>query len=77
MTKLDITLLVPTPQSRYSQKLKKIDCEGVVVRNEYIKDNGKHSYRVGIYFSEIKEKDKKTLLAYIDSCLKKDNSKPL
>jgi len=42
----------------------------VVVRSEYCKDNGKYPYRVGIYFSEIKEQDKKALLTYVNSCLK-------
>ncbi|UCC95577.1 MAG: PilZ domain-containing protein [Candidatus Omnitrophota bacterium] len=66
MTKLDIVLLVPIRKSR-GRVVKKINCCGVLVRSEYLKDNGKHSYTVGIYFNEISEKDRKVLLSYINS----------
>jgi hypothetical protein len=69
MTKVKIKLLVPS-KDRWKKNTKEIYCKGVVVRNEYIKNNGKHPYHVGIYFNEIKEKDKKSLLSYIDSHLK-------
>jgi hypothetical protein len=75
MTKLNIVLLIPFRSKRNKEKIvKKINCEGVVVRGEYIKDNGRHSYYVGIYFNDIKEKDRKILLSYIDSFLKSTNS---
>ncbi|MEI8350581.1 MAG: PilZ domain-containing protein [Candidatus Omnitrophota bacterium] len=66
MTKLSMVLLVPSKKGRI-KAVKKITCKGVVVRSEHVKDNGHHSYCVGIYFSEIKESDRKTLLSYIDS----------
>lgn len=69
MTKLDITLLIPF-ENKSIKKMKKINCRGVVVRDEYDKDNVECPYCVGIYFSEIEKKDRKTLLSYIDSHLK-------
>lgn len=63
MTKLKIVILFPFSQNNKTV-IKKITCEGVVVRQEYIKDNGRHSYCLGIYFNEIKDKDKKLLLSY-------------
>ena len=75
MTKLDIKLLLPA-KDRWQKNPKEIHCKGVVVRNEYVKNNGKHAYHVGIYFNEIKERDKKFLLSYINSHLKITDTKP-
>ncbi len=69
MTRLGLVLLIPIRKNR-KKIIRKINCSGVVVRSEYCKDNGKYPYRVGIYFSEIKEQDKKALLTYVNSCLK-------
>jgi len=66
MTKLKIIILVPLRKNN-RKLLKKVNCKGVVVRNEYIKDNGKHAYTIGIYFNEIKETDRKIILSYINS----------
>lgn len=63
MTKLKIVILLPFSQN-HKKVIKKINCEGIVVRQEYIKDNGRHSYSLGIYFNDIKDKDKKLLLSY-------------
>ena len=68
MTKLDIVLLIPLKKNK-SKAVRKINCTGVIVRGENTKDNGKFPYSVGIYFSEIKPRDRKVLLAYIDSHL--------
>ena len=68
MTKLAIVLLVPVKKNR-QKGIRKITCQGVVVRKEYVKDDGKHSYHVGIYFNDIKEKDRKVLLSYIKNHL--------
>jgi hypothetical protein len=73
MTKLDMVLLVPFKKNR-SKSIKKINCQGVVVRKDYVKDNGRHSYYVGIYFNEIKESDRKLLASYINSILSLSNS---
>jgi c-di-GMP-binding flagellar brake protein YcgR len=69
MTKLNLVLLVPIKKNR-SRAIEKINCCGVVVRNEEVKDNGKYPYRVGICFSDLTEKDKKKLHSYVKSHLK-------
>ena len=66
MTKLNVVLLIPLKKNR-GKVIRKINCGGVVVRQEHVKDNGKYAYRVGIYFSDLKENDRKTLSSYIDS----------
>ena len=66
MTKLNVILLIPVKKSK-GKVIKKINCGGVVVRQEHVKDNGKYAYRVGIYFSDLKESDRKILSSYIDS----------
>lgn len=68
MTKVNVVLLLSMRKYKSKSKtLKKISCRGVVVRKDYVKDNGKHSYHVGIYFNEIDERDKKALLSYINT----------
>ncbi|MDD5195115.1 MAG: PilZ domain-containing protein [Candidatus Omnitrophica bacterium] len=69
MTKLDMIILIPMAKGA-RKTVKKVHCQGVVVRNEHFKDDGKYAYRVGIYFSAIKEHDRKNLLTYINSHLK-------
>lgn len=67
MTKLNIVILVPNTTGRY-KTIRKINCEGVVVRKEEsknVKNNGKHPYFIGIFFNDIKETDRKALAAYI------------
>jgi len=66
MTKVKIVILLPL-KAKGRKSVKKITCGGVVVRKEYVKNNGKHLYYVGIYFNDIKEADRKQLVAYIDS----------
>jgi len=73
MTKLDMVLLVPLISKVNHKNVKKINCKGVVVRSDYIQDNGKQSYCLGIYFSEIKETDRRILSAYINSLTKPSN----
>ncbi|MDD5584177.1 MAG: PilZ domain-containing protein [Candidatus Omnitrophica bacterium] len=71
MTKLNIIILIPLKKNGGRAKtVKKIQCQGVVVRQESMHDNGKNSYHVGIYFSDIKEHDRKNLVAYINSHIK-------
>ncbi|MBD3246954.1 MAG: hypothetical protein GF333_08130 [Candidatus Omnitrophica bacterium] len=70
MTKLNMVLLVPLKKNRNKGDVKKINCEGVVVRSEQMRDNGEHPYRVGIYFNDIKEKDRKALVSYINTAVK-------
>jgi hypothetical protein len=66
MTKVKIVILLPL-KSKGRKSVKKITCGGVVVRKEYVRNNGNHLYYVGIYFNDIKESDRKQLLSYIDS----------
>ncbi len=66
MTKLKIILLVPVIK-KDKKILKRINCKGVVVRKEYTKENGKRLYNIGIFFSEIKEKDRRLLISYLKS----------
>ena len=69
MTKLSIVILIPVKRNK-TKTVRKINCSGVVVRGEHVKDNGKFPYSIGIYFNEIKVKDRKALLSYINSHLK-------
>lgn len=66
MTKLSIVLLIPF-KSKSSKNVKKICCNGTIVRSEYIKEtSGSPKYFVGIFFNEIKDKDRKTILSCIE-----------
>ncbi len=69
MTKLDILLVIPYNVNSPTA-IKKIHCRGVVVRTETIIEEKKNLYYVGIYFTEIKENDRKILLSFINSHLK-------
>ncbi|MCP4653506.1 MAG: PilZ domain-containing protein [Candidatus Omnitrophica bacterium] len=64
MTKLNIVLLVPIKKNT-KKDVKKINCQGVVVRNIYVKDNGNSAYHIGIFFNDITDRDKKTLSSYL------------
>ena len=66
MTKLNIVLLIPFKKSR-TKEVKKINCCGVVVRIEDADDCEQHPYKAAIYFSDLKDRDKKTLRCYIDT----------
>ena len=70
MTKLKIILLVPLKRNN-KKVLKKINCHGVVIRQENKEDSAQHTYHTGIYFNEIKESDRKIILSYIDTFLKR------
>jgi len=64
MTKLRIIILVP--QKTSGQKtVKKINCQGIVVRKEYVKTNGHHAYHIGIFFNDLNERDRKTLANHL------------
>ena len=68
MTKLKIILLVPIKKN--GKKIsKKINCRGVVIRNEYIRNNGNHSYNIGIFFNEIREADRRFIVSYVNATL--------
>jgi|TARA_B100000315_G_scaffold242011_1_gene263669 hypothetical protein len=69
MTKLEVVLLIPLKKNK-SKVIRKVNCSGIVVRVEPIKDNGKYPYRVAMYFSSLKEPDKRVLRSYVNSTLK-------
>ncbi len=68
MTKLKLTLLIPQPKTRV-KKIKKITCQGVVVRKENIPEDKKYPYRIGIFFHDIDNQDKKFLHLCVNSWL--------
>ncbi len=69
MTKMSVILLVPMVKGG-RKLLKRINCTGVVVRKEKVRENGRRAYNIGIYFSDLKKTDRKVLLSYIDSAHK-------
>jgi len=71
MTKLNVVLLIPVKKNK-NKIIKKINCHGVVVRLEDDNDsnNDKYSYRIAIYFSGLKDTDRKVLHTCINSHLK-------
>lgn len=68
MTKLKITLLF-SPQKLKPKNIKKINCEGIVVRSEKSNENLQYPYRIAVFFSKIDSKDKKFLQQYVNSLL--------
>jgi len=64
MTKFGLVILLPFKKNK---TVKKISCTGVIVRCESSDEDSKYPYRVGIYFSDLKDKDKKTLSTYINT----------
>ncbi len=70
MTKLNVVLLIPFKKAR-AKIIKRINCCGIVVRRDQAPyDNSKFPYRVAIYFSDLKDQDKKTLSYYVNTVLK-------
>lgn len=70
MTKLNVVLLIPLKKTR-TKIIQKINCCGVIVRQERTKENDpKFPYRIAMYFSELKDQDKKVLNCYVNSILK-------
>ena len=69
MTKLNVVLLIPIRKNK-TKVIEKISCTGIVVRCEIADIDAKRSYRAAMYFSNLKERDKKILHLYIHSLLK-------
>lgn len=61
MTKLGILLLV-SMQDKKKTAMKKIQCQGVVVRTEECQDGG---YNIAVFFSEISEPDAQKIAKYV------------
>lgn len=69
MTKLNVVLLIPIKKNK-TKTIQKINCTGVVVRCEIADTEAKLPYQAAMYFSDIKDRDKKILHLYIASLLK-------
>ena len=69
MTKLKIVMFVPLKKNG-RRILKKIVCQGVVVRREEINNVGKYRHNIAIYFNEITESDRRIILSYINPFLR-------
>ena len=68
MTKLEIILLIPFVKNN-KKDLRKINCKGIVVRDQCLRSNSTYNYSIGVYFNVIKESDRKTVLSYVKSHL--------
>ena len=66
MTKLKIILLIPVKKSN-RKTLSKIECRGIVVHSTPSQSSTKYTYNIGIFFNDIDEKDRKTILLYVTS----------
>ena len=66
MTKLAIVIFLPY-KNKNKTLVKRIDCEGVVVRKEALLKEKKPIYYIGVYFNNIKEDDREFLITYINS----------
>jgi hypothetical protein len=64
MTKLEIVILIPVKGGRI-KNIRKINCKGIVVRRKVISEDLPRPYNIGIYFCDIKERDRKALVSYI------------
>jgi hypothetical protein len=76
MAKFQIIMHVPAFPRIPKRKFHKIECTGAVVRSEPVKDLPKSSremFGLAIFFSEIKERDKKYLERFIAHCLSHPN----
>ena len=66
MTRLKVHLLLPI-KKRKKVITRNIACQGVVVRVE--PQPGNDHFNIAIYFSDIEQKDRKTIAEYVDSML--------
>lgn len=62
MTRLDITMLIPRQSNKEAIK---VTCKGIVVR---VKEDARSKlFNIGIFFTDIKEKERRKLEDYISS----------
>jgi hypothetical protein len=72
MTKVEITLLLPL-HHKTGTEVKKIKCEGIVVRTETLKKPGRNKpYNVAIFFTHLKKSDTAKLAEYVNYHLEKE-----
>jgi phosphosulfolactate phosphohydrolase-like enzyme len=69
MTKLNVVLLIPIRKNR-NKTIEKVCCTGIIVRCEIAEEKAKHPYRTAMYFSDLKEHDKKLLRTFVNPFLK-------
>ena len=69
MSRLNVVLLIPIKKNR-NKVIKKVCCTGIVVRCEIAEEDTKHPYRAAMYFSDLKERDKKLLRVFVSPFLK-------
>ena len=67
MSKVEVVFLLPSKNN--GRQAKKIRCRGVVVRSEpvILKDAERAHYNIAIFFTEISERDQKTIESYVNS----------
>ncbi len=65
MTKVIVTLLVPI-ELKGQRSIKRVKCQGVVVRHELVK-NDPGIYDMAIYFTDIPKQDFVLLATYVES----------
>ena len=76
MTKFQIIMLVPQAPKKQKKKFHKIECTGVVVRKEKISESdlcGKSVVGVGIFFSDLTDKDRSLLKSFVKSSISNKN----
>ncbi|MBD3264664.1 MAG: hypothetical protein GF375_06150 [Candidatus Omnitrophica bacterium] len=70
MTRVGLVILLTLPKKNGTKKeVKTINCNGIVVRNEFLDENEKYPYRIAIYFNDITSHDRKLLDTYVKSHL--------
>ena len=75
MTKVAITLLIPIPKSDNKATIKKINCQGVVVRTEPNFQTKDGEYKIAIFFNQIGGKDMQDISSYVNFHL--SNMRPI
>lgn len=71
MTKLKVVLLVPITTRNKTKTIQKITCSGVIVRCEIAGEDTKYPYRAAMYFSDLTDRDRKTLRLFVNPFLKR------
>jgi len=71
MTKVVVTLLLPVA-SRGQKSIKRVKCQGVVVRNDQVRDDP-GIYNMAVFFTDMTKQDKGVLGKYVESVLSEEN----
>lgn len=71
MSKVMITLLLPSGVIKSKKSPQKLSCEGVVVRSEPMKEEP-GSFAVAVFFEDIEKQERKALESYIAYVESKD-----